>query len=397
MRCGSLDSSLGAAAKHWSRRENEEKADHNTQSRGLNTAPHWAGGRGQTGLLGSALKASGQRLRALAPALALSLPCGVANAQPLDLANLRSEYLPPTSLGSSPPASDMPWADASDVQVSTYSASLNLPIPLGDSTVFAPGFSYRLDSLSFSHESPAERELGLHALEVPLTLIHLLSEDWMVLAQASWAIAGDLHEFESRALRASSLVLVSRQFSHRFVLGVGGAAMYEFGSLLPVPVVYTRWEPVAGVTVDAFLPVQLEAKVALGSRFEVGAFGDVEGNSYSISDPRVRRTWPCVGATNDPATVADESRRDGAECIDHVGYSVATAGPTFGVRLVDSLWLTLYAGHTFFRRFEQMNKEDARVAGGTQTLPDVFFARVGLTWRLPDGDEAADAAPKAQL
>jgi hypothetical protein len=54
-----------------------------------------------------------------------------------------------------------------------------------------------------------------------------------------------------------------------------------------------------------------------------------------------------------------------------------------GVRVVESLWLTAYAGHSFFRRFEQLNEEDERIAGGLQDLPNTFFVRVGLTWRLP--------------
>jgi hypothetical protein len=41
-----------------------------------------------------------------------------------------------------------------------------------------------------------------------------------------------------------------------------------------------------------------------------------------------------------------------------------------------------------------MNADNERVAGGMQTLPDVFFARVGLTWRLPDG--SGDDPPPQQ-
>lgn len=335
------------------------------------------------------------RLWGLLTSLGLLSAPALASAQPLDLLELRSEYLPPTALEGDRPTGSTPWSDADEVQVSTYAASLNVPLALGDSTVLAPGFGYRLDKLSFAHESPAERELDLHAFEVPLTLIHLLSNDWMLLFQATPGIAGDLAAVESRALRMQGLGLVSYQLSDQLVLGGGAAAMFEFGSLLPLPVLYAHWEPTAEITVDAFLPVQAEAKLALGDRFEIGLRADVDGNSYAISDSAIRGAWPCVAEADDTGTPENEAQAAPKQCIDHVGYSVATAGASFGVRTYDSLWLSLYAGRTAFRRFEQMNADNDPVAGGLQTLPNVFFARVGLTWRLPDGSDENSAPQSA--
>ncbi|MCK6533875.1 MAG: DUF6268 family outer membrane beta-barrel protein [Polyangiaceae bacterium] len=316
-----------------------------------------------------------------------------AEAQPLDLLELRSEYVPPTALGGDRPVGSAPWSDADDVQVSTYSVALNLPLALSDSTLLAAGIGYRLDKLSFSHESPAERALDLHAFELPLTLIQLLSSDWMLLFQAKPALASDLGSVQSRALRMQGLGLASYQFSDQFVLGGGAAAMFEFGSFLPLPVLHAQWEPTPQVKVEALLPLQAEAKLALGDRFEIGLRADVDGSSYAISDSAIRGSWPCKAEADDPATPQNEAQSDQAQCVDHVGYSVATAGATFGVRTFDSLWLTVYAARTFYRRFEQLNADNDRVAGGTQTLPNAFFARVGLTWRLPDGGDE-DAAPQ---
>lgn len=327
------------------------------------------------------------RLSGLFTFLALLSAPAAAKAQPLDLLDLRSEYVPPTALGGDRPAGAAPWSDADDVQVSTYSVALKLPLTLSDSTLIVPGIGYRLDKLSFSHESPAERELDLHAFELPLTLIHLLSKDWMLLFQASPGFSSDLGAVQSRALRMQGLGLASHQFSDELVLGGGGAAMFEFGSLLPLPVLYAQWEPTPQVKVEALLPLQAEAKLALGDRFEIGLRADVDGSSYSISDSAIRGSWPCKAEADDPATPQNEAQSDPAQCVDHVGYSVATAGATFGVRTFDSLWFTVYAARTVYRRFEQMNADNDRVAGGTQTLPNAFFARVGLTWRLPDGGD----------
>jgi hypothetical protein len=335
------------------------------------------------------------RLSALLASLTLLSAPAVAGAQPFTLVELRSEYLPATTLDGERPQGGTPWSDASDVQVSTYGASLNLPVPLSDSTVLSPGVGYRLDRLSFSDESPAEQTLNLHSLEVPLTLIHQPSSDWMVLLQAKPGLASDLDRVESRALRMQGLGLLSYQLSDALVLGGGGAAMFEFGSFLPLPVLYAHWEPTDKFTVEALLPSQVEARLGLGDRFEVGLRAEVDGNAYSISNSAFRGAWPCQAASDDPSTPQNEAQANSSQCIDHVSYSVATAGASFGVRTFDSVWLTLFAGHTFFRRFEQMNADNERVAGGMQTLPDVFFARVGLTWRLPDGGHD-DSAPQRQ-
>ncbi len=334
------------------------------------------------------------RLSALLTGLGLLSGPSLASAQPLDLLNLRSEYLPPTPLEGERPSGAAPWSDAHDVQVSTYSAAFKLPVPLGEHTVLAPGLGYRLDKLSFSHESPLQRELSLQTFEASLTLIHLVSSDWMLLVQAAPAVAGDSFSVESRALRMQGLGLASYQFSDELILGGGAAAMFEFGSLLPLPLLYTRWEPTDSITFDLFLPLQAEATLALGDRFEVGLRADVDGYSYAISDSSIRDAWPCQAEADDPATPEDERQAQRDDCVDHIAYSVATAGASFGVRLVDTAWLTLYVGHTFHRRFEQMNADNGRVAGGMQTLPDTFFGRVGLTWRLPDGGDEDSRAQR---
>ncbi len=326
-------------------------------------------------------------LAGLLMSLALFCIPAVANAQPLNLAELRSEYLPPTALAGERPMGTNPWSDAEDVQVSTYGASLTVPLSLSESTVFAPGFGYRLDKLSFSHESPTERELDLHSFELPLTLIHMPSSDWMLLLQAKPGIASDLEAIESRALRAQGMALASYQLSERLVLGAGGATMFEYGSFLPLPVLYANWQPTASISVDALLPLQAEAKWRASDRIELGLRADVDGSSYSIGDSAIQGVWPCAAQSDDLNTPDNEAQPSRAQCIDHIGYSVATAGASLGVRTVDSLWLSLYAGHTLFRRLEQMNADNERVAGGTQTLPNVFFARVGLTWRLPEDSE----------
>jgi hypothetical protein len=103
-----------------------------------------------------------------------------------------------------------------------------------------------------------------------------------------------------------------------------------------------------------------------------------------VRDARVTGAWPCaVRPADDPATEPDERVARPELCVDHVAYSVATAGVTVGVRAFSSVWLTAQAGHSLFRRFEPMNDDDEGVPGGGQSLPDTFFFRAGVTWRIP--------------
>jgi hypothetical protein len=103
-----------------------------------------------------------------------------------------------------------------------------------------------------------------------------------------------------------------------------------------------------------------------------------------VRDRRVAHVWPCAAnATDDPATSADEHVPQRAECFDHVAYSVATAGVAVSIRTFASVWLSVYGGHSFFRRFELMNDNDDRINGSAQDLANAFFIRAGLAWRIP--------------
>jgi hypothetical protein len=134
------------------------------------------------------------------------------------------------------------------------------------------------------------------------------------------------------------------------------------------------------------LPAFLSVKVTLWKRLELGARVQVAGNSYAVRDKRIRAAWPCAAqSSDDPNTPFDETRADSTECVDHVAYSVGTVAPFIALRVVESLWWNVQAGHSIFRRFEQRNVHDERIRGGLDDLPNTPFVRSGLTWRLPRG------------
>jgi hypothetical protein len=73
--------------------------------------------------------------------------------------------------------------------------------------------------------------------------------------------------------------------------------------------------------------------------------------------------------------------------MDHIAYSLATVGLKSSFRAIGSVWIHVYVGRSVFRRFEQLNANGDRLNEGLQTIPDGTFARAGITWRIPMGDD----------
>ena len=125
-------------------------------------------------------------------------------------------------------------------------------------------------------------------------------------------------------------------------------------------------------------------RVLIQDRVEIGARAEVAGNAYAVRDSRIRSAWPCAAGIDDQvANEPVEIPAEPAECFDHMAYSVASAGAVVGVRLFSSVWLNAFVGHSFYRRFEQMNEFDERITGGVQDLPNTLLIRAGLTFRIP--------------
>ncbi len=294
-----------------------------------------------------------------------------------DLVELSVQYMPRADLEEPRPT---------QTQVSSYDAALNLPLALGAKTFLIPGLAYHADSISYDGAPPGFQELrGFHSADLALLFVQLLSPQWSLSLRAAPGLAGDFAAVDSGLLRLNAVALASYSASDRLVLGAGGLAGYSFGSWLVLPAAYVDWKPSPLFRVEAFVPAFANVKLALGSRIEVGVRAEVAGNSYAVRDERVAGSWPCAAAAgDDPLTVADERVRQPADCFDHVAYSVASAGLVAGVRLFESVWLTAFAGHSFYRRIEQMNEDDDPLPGGAQDVANVPVVRVGFTWRVPE-------------
>jgi len=114
----------------------------------------------------------------------------------------------------------------------------------------------------------------------------------------------------------------------------------------------------------------------LGDRVELAAEVDVRGDQLGVRDPR---------------SLARCAER-GGPCVDHFRHVVVTAGASLSLRLVSTVWFSLFAGHTVFRRLDQFDEDHALLPGGRLSPDEGWAARARLVWRvpMPGKSEAAD-------
>ncbi len=310
-------------------------------------------------------------------------PGAIGEAQFPHLVELSGQYSPAVALEDPRPA---------EVQLATYDATLNAPVPLAERSFLIPGLAYHVEAVSFANAPPELDQLrDFHAADFSLLFVQLLPEDWALAFRASVGLAGDFEAIDRGLLRWSAMVMATKALNDELTLGGAVLASWSFGSLLPLPGVYVDWQPSPSWQLETFLPAFVAFNYRVAGRLELGVRAEVQGNAYAVRDDRVSERWPCRGqSTDDPATPFDDTRASSEHCLDHIAYSVGMAGLHVGVRLFSSVWLTGFGGYTFLRRFESMNDDDVGIEGGQQSLPNAYVVRFALQWRIPTGDDPAE-------
>ena len=324
-----------------------------------------------------------KQLFALAIGTALGLAFAApAHAQFPHFAELSAQYSPSAALEDPQPA---------EVQVSSYDAALNLPIPLAEKSYLIPGLAYHVESVSFADAPPELDQLrAFHSADFNLLFVQLLPNDWSIAFRGSIGLAGDFQHVDSGLLRWSAMVMATKAINEKVTLGGAVLASWSFGSLLPLPAIYFDWQPNERWQLETFLPAFISFNYRHAGRLELGVRAEVQGNSYAVRDDRVRGAWPCrAHEDDDPTTPFDETLAQPEGCLDHIAYSVGMVGLHVGVRLLSSVWITAFGGYTVLRRYEPMNGDDVRIEGGQQTLPGGYVVRLALQWRLPTNQDAA--------
>jgi hypothetical protein len=303
---------------------------------------------------------------AAAALASLALTAPTARAQFPDLLELSGQYMP---------GAELEDPEGAKAQLAAYDAAINVPIVINPKTFLIPGLAYHADAVSFANTPDDFVQLrAFHAVDLSLLFVRLLPRDWSLSVRVAPGLAGDFTDFDTGLIRVSAMAMATHAFSDRLVLGGGALASYSFGEWLPLPALYLDWTPNPWFRIETFIPAFARVLFHPHERVELGLRADIAGNSYAVRDTRVSAAPPCAGPG------ANQSA-----CLDHVAYSVVTTGLEAGVRIASTLWFTAYGGHTVYRRFEQSNKRGKSVPGGRQTLPNQFFFRASLTWRIPQG------------
>ena len=255
-------------------------------------------------------------------------------------------------------------------EVNSAAAELVVPLPVREGLYVIPGVHYRLEAPRFI--DPTEDTIPvprLHEIATSLAAMKTLGPQWSVLGRVSAGLAGDLHALDANVVRIEGLVLGQRAVSDNLDLGLGAAATYAFGQLMPIPVVKLRWAPSEVFEITGLLPASLDVTWTPREALRLGVFGELVGNEYAVRLDEIHLAAPCAGEDADPS-----------QCLDHIAYTDGNTGAFVGVNLRGGLWLTGRVGASIYRRFELLNADDEPVTGGEQRLSPAPSGELLLSW-----------------
>ena len=289
------------------------------------------------------------------------------------------------------PASDVIGPDGGDTanvraELGTFSAGFNVPVSLGKRALLIPGARYSLLSIDQDARGMGiPSEMDLHVAQLSLLFNYRLSDSWSFSLQATPALSGDFVQVGGEHFRLGGAAIVSYAFSQRFTLSLGIAASWQFGEPLPLPAIQVRWRILDTLRFQAFLPTRAELVWQPHDRIELGISAMLNGQSYALTSARFKERWPCRGeAVDNPATTAaDERVANPEQCFTTLAYSRGDVGPTVGVRLTSSLWLSVRTAFAFFQRYEFLNDMNEVPDAGDLSLEPNVVVRAQLTLRIP--------------
>ncbi len=259
---------------------------------------------------------------------------------------------------------------AANLEVSSFSATANVPLKINPRTYLIPGLSYNLDELRF--EGAPEGFGAFHAMNLSLLTIRKLPQDWLLAVRLAGGLAGDFEGVDDGMLRASILVLGIKWFSSNLSVGPGLIGSYSFGGLTPIPVLNVKYKPIPGIAITAFLPALAQIGWLAHERLEFVLLMNLNSGSYAVRNPDI---------LNGPAC---QARLAASSCVDNVSYTSAKVGAEVNVKLWnDMLWLDFSGGRTIYRRLISKDADNERLDGGSLYLPNTWYLRSGLSLRPP--------------
>lgn len=288
---------------------------------------------------------------ALAASLLVVASATPASAQE-ELGRLAFEYVAPGGFTDSPAG-----AENVDVGTVTFRAATMLPVPVGEKTALLLGAGYSL--LVPQIDGLAADTSDFHEVGVTVGVTHTMNAQWQLLAAAAPSIASDFRDPSGDAINVRAFALANVDLNPSLRFGFGLSAAYQFGRLLPLPLLTLTWRPNPETALVVSFPTTLSFSYTLWNRLDLGAMLRLRGGRYERSGEGV-----FAGVDNLRTTTVD-------------------IGPRASVRLHNLIWLEAYAGVTLFRNFELFESAGDSLFDGQ--LNNAFVAQVALVVRAPQG------------
>jgi hypothetical protein len=298
------------------------------------------------------------------------------HAQIPSLIDLSAQYTPPGKL-------DAP--QQSQAQISSLDLTINLPIPLAAKSFLILGGGYQVDTVSFPRMPTADIEQQtFRAPAFSAMFVQLMPKRWILLGRVSATLSAGFDGLERRTIGYNAVALAMNSISDDLLVGGGAILTGGFGHMLPLPGAMLNWKPFDHLLIETFIPAFVNVRYSVQNRFEIGARLEVNSSTYVTKESRVANRWPCSPqSSDDPSTPEDETMTRMDSCLDHINYTVGSAGIIAGIRLTSTLWLTAFGGVELYRRFEEDNRAGDALNDGMQALPATMVFRTNITWRIP--------------
>lgn len=244
-----------------------------------------------------------------------------AVAQP-ELGRIAVEYV-----GSSDFVAPPIGAEEVDIATLSLRASALVPLPLGEEgTIVLVGAHYGL--LAPQVDGGAGDTAEAHEIGISGGILVPLNEQWRLMGIVAPSIASDFRELSGDAINVRGSLSATVDLNEALRFGFGLLLSYEFGRLLPLPLLSMRWQPNPETTLAIEVPRGIQFSYFPWERIELGASLRLQGGRYEVSP-------------NDPLSPANNLR-----------VTTLDIGPRAAVRLAGPIWLELYGGVTLFRNFE---------------------------------------------
>ncbi|MEM7447071.1 MAG: DUF6268 family outer membrane beta-barrel protein [Myxococcota bacterium] len=208
-----------------------------------------------------------------------------------------------------------------------FRGAFTLPIVLQKSgTILIAGANYSWLSPSTSGVDGAAEPDNFQEVGVTVGAVIPFGPRWSLRAMFAPSLASNFEEASTDAWNFRSVAAASVLLSEKTTFSFGLVGSYQFGSLLPLPIVSIDWRPTASTSLVTGFPEGVQVRQFLGDRFLVGARLGLEGSQYFI------------GGSGDEEGF-----------VDHLQTTQLEAGPVVGLRIASALWLEAFGGYTLYR------------------------------------------------